>query len=62
MSKVKDLSYDIEALFIEGYSAVSISVQLGCPLELVYATLESFGVSTEDIPAQDEPYSPYYGA
>lgn len=60
MSKMAELDYDIQELFIEGYSAVSISVQLGCPLDQVYATLKSFGVSSTDI--EDEPYSPYYGA
>jgi hypothetical protein len=62
MSAVKDLYYDIESLFIEGYSAVSISVQLGCPLDQVYAVLDTFGVSKEDAGTEDEPYSPYYGA
>lgn len=62
MSKLKDFTYDIEALFIEGFSPVSIASQLNCPLDLVYTTLESFGVDAEDIPEQDEPYSPYHGA
>lgn len=61
MSKVKDLSYDIQELFIEGYGPFSIAAQLGCPVDQVYATLETFGVAGEDM-AEDEPYSPYNGA
>jgi len=31
MSRMKDLTYDIEQLYIEGYSPRSISVMLECP-------------------------------
>jgi len=48
MSKVKDMYYDIESLFIEGYGAKSIAVQLGLPLEEVEDVLDTFGVSPED--------------
>jgi len=40
MSKMKDLTYDIEQLYIEGYSPRSISVMLECPIEVVYDWLE----------------------
>ena len=43
MSKVADLAYDIEQLFIEGYSPKSIAVQLECPLSMVYDWIESNG-------------------
>jgi hypothetical protein len=59
MSKMNDLAYDIEQLYIEGFSPRSISVQLGCPLELVYGWLEDQGVAEAP---QDEIYSPYNGA
>lgn len=49
MSKLKDLSYDIEALFIDGESASGIAEQLGCPLDLVKSTLKTFGVDAGDI-------------
>jgi hypothetical protein len=65
MSKVAELAYDIEQLYIEGFSPRSISAQLGCPLAIVYDWLESCNVSSdEDVveKQQDEPYSPYYGA
>jgi len=45
MSKVADLAYDIEQLYIEGYGPKSIAVQLGCPVEIVYDWIESIGVS-----------------
>jgi hypothetical protein len=41
MSKMAELAYDIEQLYIEGYSPKSIAVQLECPLELVYDWLET---------------------
>mgnify|MGYP003335991127 CR=1 FL=1 len=40
---ISDLAYDIEQLYIEGYSAKSIAVQLGCPLETVYDWIKSVG-------------------
>lgn len=59
MSKVAELSYDIEQLYIEGMSARQIAVELDCPLTMVLAALEEMNV--EDT-AEDEIYSPYYGA
>jgi hypothetical protein len=63
MSKVAELAYDIEQLYIEGYSPKSIAAQLNCPITIVYDWLESNSVS-EDVAEkpQDEIYSPYYGA
>ena len=58
MSKVAELAYDIEQLFIEGHSAKMIAALLDCPIELVLGALEEMGV--QDAP--DEIYSPYYGA
>ena len=52
MSKIKDLYYDIETLFIEGYGAKSIAVQLGLTLEEVNDVLDSFGVDSADADAE----------
>ena len=72
MSKMAELTYDIEQLYNEGYSPKSIAVQLECPLTMVYDWLESNSLQEEKIdPAEwdvafpqhpeDEPYSPYNG-
>jgi len=60
MSKMKDLTYDIEALFIDGETPSEIALQLDIPISLVKSTLETFGVDVRDL--EDEVYSPYYGA
>jgi len=60
MSKVAELAYDIEQLYIEGMSARMIAVTLECPIEMVLAQLEEMGVA--DTPQEEEVYSPYYGA
>jgi hypothetical protein len=59
MSKVAELAYDIEQLYIEGFSPKTIAAQLGCPLEIVYDWIEEQGVAESP---QDEEYSPYNGA
>jgi hypothetical protein len=59
MSKMKDLTYDIEAMFIDGETPSEIALQLDIPLSLVKSTLESFGVDTRDI-AED--FGDYQGA
>jgi hypothetical protein len=53
MSKVAELAYDIEQLYIEGFSPKTIAIQLECPLEIVYQWIESNGVGA------DEECSPY---
>ena len=60
MSKMADLAYDIETMFIDGDTPMEIAVQLKIPLSMVKSTLESFGVDTRDL--EDEVYSPYNGA
>jgi hypothetical protein len=60
MSKMADLSYDIQELFIEGHSAKVIATMLECPIELVLGELEEMGVA--DTPQDEEIYSPYFGA
>ena len=55
MSKMADLSYDIQELYIEGHSAKTIATLLDCPVEQVLGALEDMGVA--DTPQED--YSPY---
>ena len=68
MSKVAELAYDIEQLYIEGYSPKSIAVQLECPLVMVYDWLEANSVAESKADAAEwdeleaEEYSPYNGA
>jgi len=65
MSKMAELAYDIEQLYIEGYSPKSISALLECPLTVVYDWLEANSVneSTSDAADWDEidedDFSPY---
>jgi hypothetical protein len=58
MSIMKDLAYDIQELYIEGFNSRSIAAELGCPLEIVLAALEEMNVAD----APQEEYSPYHGA
>jgi hypothetical protein len=63
MSKVAELAYDIEQLYIEGMSAKNIARILDCPIELVLTALQEMGVDdVADTPQDEEVYSPYYGA
>ena len=55
MSKMADLSYDIQELYIEGHSAKTIATLLDCPIEQVLGALEDMGVA--DTPQED--FSPY---
>jgi hypothetical protein len=63
MSAIKDLSYDIEQLYIDGMSAKNIARILDCPIEMVLSALQEMGVDdVADAPQEEEIYSPYYGA
>lgn len=69
MGAVKDMFYDVESLFIEGYGAKAIAVQLNIPLEQVQDILDSFGVNSADQDADaqdwdevDEDDFKYFGA
>jgi hypothetical protein len=55
MSKMADLSYDIQELYIEGHSAKVIAIMLDCPIELVLGELENMGVA--DSPQDYDPYN-----
>jgi hypothetical protein len=69
MSKMAELAYDIEQLYIEGYSPKTISVMLGCELTMVYEWLEDNSIKDEENEVIDPaewdqafPPSDYYGA
>jgi hypothetical protein len=47
MSKMNELAYDIEQLYIEGLHPTKIAKELNCPLTVVYDWLESTGVDAE---------------
>lgn len=47
MSRMAELAYDIEELYIEGYSPKTISALLSCPIEIVYDWLEAENLSKE---------------
>jgi DNA-directed RNA polymerase specialized sigma24 family protein len=52
---MSELDYDIQELYIEGYSPVSIAAMLNCPLETVYDWLEDNNVAEK----QQEEYDPF---
>jgi hypothetical protein len=54
MSKMADLAYDVEQLYIEGHSAKMIADLLDCPVEQVLGYIQDMGV--QDAP---EDYSPF---
>ena len=61
MSKVAELMYDIEQLYIEGFNSRAIAEELGCPLGIVQDAIKEMNV--EDVAeTPHEEYSPYYGA
>jgi hypothetical protein len=63
MSKVAELMYDVQELYIEGMGAKQIAAELECPVVLVLQVLQEFGVADSDVDYPDEEiYSPYYGA
>jgi len=41
MSKLAELAYDIEQLYIEGLHPTKIARELNCPLSIVYDWLEA---------------------
>jgi hypothetical protein len=58
MSKVAELAYDIEQLYIEGMSARQIANELDCPIKMVLAALEEMNV--EDVAEMpQEGYDPF---
>jgi hypothetical protein len=57
MSKMADLDYDIEQLYIEGYRPMSIAAQLNIPVEMVYDWMESINVA--ETPQDPDELSPF---
>ncbi len=56
MSAMKDLSYDIQELYIEGFNSRAIADELGCPIEVVLDALGAMNVA--DAPQEDtNPYA-----
>jgi hypothetical protein len=62
MSMMKDLAYDIQELYIEGFNSRAIAAELNCPIEIVLGALAEMSVDDVADSPQDEPYSPYLGA
>jgi hypothetical protein len=56
MSKVAELYYDIESMYIDGVSAKRIAEILECPIQIVHEVLEDMGVA--DAPQEDD-YDPF---
>jgi hypothetical protein len=55
MSKMAELAYDIEQLYIDGMSARTIALTLDCPIETVLGCLSEMGVA--DSPQEE--FGPY---
>jgi hypothetical protein len=58
MSKMAELSYDIQELYIDGLGAKQIAAELGCPVEMVLGELAEMGVADKPQEVDIE----YYGA
>lgn len=54
MSMMKDLSYDIQELYIEGFNSRAIAEELNCPIEIVLGALAE--MSVEDSPEDFNPF------
>jgi hypothetical protein len=48
---MKDLAYDIEQLYIDGFNSRAIADELGCPVEIVLGALAEMNVA--DAPQED---------
>lgn len=59
MSKMADLMYDIEQLYIDGLSAKSIARILDCPIETVLDALQEMGVDDVAEMPQEKEFDPY---
>jgi hypothetical protein len=45
---MSELDYEIQELYIEGYSARTIAIMLNCPIDLVLGCIEEMGVSDQE--------------
>ena len=59
MSALKDLGYDIEQLFIDGFSPSRIATILECPVGTVYDWLEANGLIGDVVETPQEELSPF---
>ncbi len=48
MSKMSDLAYDIEQMYIEGISPKRIAEILECPIEVVYDWIDGEGLGADE--------------
>jgi hypothetical protein len=55
MSKMADLAYDIEQLYIDGLGAKRIAQMLDCPIEIVLGQLAEMGV----VDSQQDEFDPF---
>lgn len=60
MSKMSELAYDIEQLYIEGLNAGQIARELNCPKEVVLHWIADQGCQAFD--ATEDTVQDYYGA
>jgi hypothetical protein len=51
MSRIAELAYDIEQLYIDGMSAKMIAQELDCPIGIVKGWIEGNGVA--DMPQEE---------
>jgi len=49
MSKLAEVAYDIEQLYIEGLTEKNIAKTLDIPVEIVYDWLETNGIDAEEL-------------
>lgn len=54
MSKIAELMYDIEQLYIDGMNSRQIALELDCPLTMVLAALEEMNVEDDNTAEQDQ--------
>jgi len=57
MSKMNDLAYDIEQMYIEGVNPLRIAKILECPVQIVYDWIDSNGLGV--VEKQQEDFSPF---
>ena len=57
MSAMKEIAYDIEQLYIDGFSPSRIANILECPIGLVYDWLEDNNMGVAETPQED--YNPF---
>lgn len=58
MSKLAELAYDIEQLYIDGFSPSRIANILECPIGVVFDWLEDNNFGVAETP-QDESFNPF---